>query len=154
MALPGTRHPPHHAVPRSGTGGSGILSQVLGSAREADGAHGWPDSYLPLLLGNGDAEIGSIATSFPYSRKPGRPGSGQVTMISYAVPRGAAPFWKGHSSAIRSSTAISRSASVGGTCASDTRPACSSRSSRPTMPPSVGDGQIGADVATRGSLAR
>ena len=57
------------------------------------------DGRIPIYhfyWGNGDAEIGSIATSFPYSRKPGRPGSGQVTMISYAVPRGTAPFWKGH----------------------------------------------------------
>jgi len=57
------------------------------------------DGRIPIYhfyWGNGNAEIGSIATSFPYSRKPGRPGSGQVTMTCYAVPKGTARFWKDH----------------------------------------------------------
>lgn len=57
------------------------------------------DGRIPIYhfyWGNGDAEVGSIATSFPYSRKPGRPGSGQVTMTSYAVPVGTASFWRDH----------------------------------------------------------
>jgi len=36
------------------------------------------------------------ATSFPYSRKPGRAGSGQLSCTSYTVPNGAIPFWKEH----------------------------------------------------------
>ena len=57
------------------------------------------DGRIPIYhfyWGNRDAEVGSIATSFPYSRRRGRPGSGQVTMTCYAVPIGSAPFWKDH----------------------------------------------------------
>ena len=57
------------------------------------------DGRIPIYhfyWGNADAEIGSIATSFPYSRKPGRPGSGQISVTSYAVPNGTAAFWKNH----------------------------------------------------------
>jgi glyoxalase family protein len=57
------------------------------------------DGRIPIYhfyWANGDAEVGSIATSFPYSRRPGRPGSGQVTITAYAVPWGTATFWKDH----------------------------------------------------------
>jgi len=57
------------------------------------------DGRIPIYhfyWGNADAEVGSIATSFPYSRRPGRVGSGQVTVTAYAVPKGTAPFWKEH----------------------------------------------------------
>jgi glyoxalase family protein len=57
------------------------------------------DGRIPIYhfyWGNGDAEVGSIATSFPYSRRPGRRGSGQVTVTAYAIPHGTAPFWKQH----------------------------------------------------------
>jgi glyoxalase family protein len=57
------------------------------------------DGRIPIYhfyWGNADAEVGSIATSFPYSRRQGRPGSGQVTVTAYAVPHGTAPFWKAH----------------------------------------------------------
>src|SRR5215470_16637134 len=57
------------------------------------------DGNIPIYhfyYGNADAEPGSIATSFPYSRKPGRAGSGQISIVCYAVPKGAAPFWKQH----------------------------------------------------------
>jgi glyoxalase family protein len=40
--------------------------------------------------------VGSIATTFPYARKPGRAGSGQLSCTSYTVPRGATAFWKEH----------------------------------------------------------
>src|SRR5688572_14128718 len=39
------------------------------------------DGRIPiyhLYYGNADADVGSIATSFPYSRKSGRRGSGQI----------------------------------------------------------------------------
>ena len=49
-----------------------------------------------LYYGNGDADVGSIATSFPYPRKPGRAGSGQLSCTSYTVPTGATTFWKSH----------------------------------------------------------
>ena len=57
------------------------------------------DGRIPiyhLYYGNGDADPGSIATSFPYSRKAGRPGSGQVSATSYSVPVGTASFWTDH----------------------------------------------------------
>jgi glyoxalase family protein len=57
------------------------------------------DGSIPIYhfyYGNGGAEPGSIATSFPYSRKAGRPGSGQVSVVSYSVPKGTASFWKEH----------------------------------------------------------
>lgn len=57
------------------------------------------DGSIPiyhLYYGNADADIGSIATSFPYSRKMGRVGSGQVSATSYTVPQGTASFWKEH----------------------------------------------------------
>jgi glyoxalase family protein len=57
------------------------------------------DGSIPIYhfyYGNADAEPGSIATSFPYSRKQGRAGSGQISLLSYAVPRGTVPFWRQH----------------------------------------------------------
>src|SRR5688572_4593588 len=57
------------------------------------------DGRIPIYhfyWGSGRAEVGSIATSFPYGRKRGRAGSGQVSMTSHAVPMGSADFWKRH----------------------------------------------------------
>ena len=57
------------------------------------------DGNIPIYhfyYGNGDADVGSIATCFPYSRKPGRAGSGQLSCTSYTVPPGAIAFWKEH----------------------------------------------------------
>lgn len=57
------------------------------------------DGSIPVYhfyYGNADAEVGSIATTFPYGRKRGRPGSGQVSAVSYSVPCGTLSFWLGH----------------------------------------------------------
>jgi glyoxalase family protein len=57
------------------------------------------DGSIPiyhLYYGNADADVGSIATTFPYSRKPGRSGSGQLSATSYTVPHGTARFWADH----------------------------------------------------------
>ena len=57
------------------------------------------DGNIPIYhfyYGNADADVGSIATCFPYSRKPGRAGSGQLSCTSYTVPTGAIAFWKEH----------------------------------------------------------
>ena len=57
------------------------------------------DGSIPVYhfyYGNAAAEVGSIATTFPYSRRRGRAGSGQVSAISYAVPIGTLRFWSGH----------------------------------------------------------
>jgi len=57
------------------------------------------DGRIPiyhLYYGNADADLGSIATTFPYRRKPGRAGSGQVSATSYSVPPGTLAFWTAH----------------------------------------------------------
>jgi len=57
------------------------------------------DGSIPiyhLYYGNADADIGSIATTFPYARKAGRPGSGQVSATAYAIPPGTIGFWREH----------------------------------------------------------
>jgi glyoxalase family protein len=57
------------------------------------------DGNIPIYhfyYGNADADVGSIATCFPYSRTPGRAGSGQLSCTSYTVPAGAIAFWKDH----------------------------------------------------------
>ena len=57
------------------------------------------DGSIPiyhLYYANADVEIGSVATTFPYSRKAGRAGSGQLSATSYTVSKGTASFWKEH----------------------------------------------------------
>jgi glyoxalase family protein len=57
------------------------------------------DGSIPiyhLYYANADVELGSVATTFPYSRKQGRSGSGQLSATSYTVPKGAVSFWKDH----------------------------------------------------------
>lgn len=57
------------------------------------------DGRIPvyhLYYSNAKIEPGSVMTTFPYSRKAGRPGSGQVQAIGFTVAKGALPFWKEH----------------------------------------------------------
>jgi glyoxalase family protein len=57
------------------------------------------DGSIPiyhLYYSNANLEPGSVMTTFPYSRKPGRKGSGQVHSTSFSVPKGSLSFWKGH----------------------------------------------------------
>ena len=57
------------------------------------------DGNIPVYhfyYGNADGEPGSIATCFPYRRRKGRPGSGQVSTLTYAVPKGSLSFWAAH----------------------------------------------------------
>lgn len=57
------------------------------------------DGSIPihhLYYGNADADVGSIATSFPYSRRSGRRGSGQIEATCYAIPEGSTSFWRSH----------------------------------------------------------
>ena len=57
------------------------------------------DGSIPVYhfyYGNADADIGSVMTCFPYSRKPGRRGSGQISVTSYSVPEGSTEFWRDH----------------------------------------------------------
>ena len=57
------------------------------------------DGKIPiyhLYYSNANIEPGSVMTTFPYSRKAGRQGSGQVQSTSFAVSKGTLPFWKDH----------------------------------------------------------
>lgn len=57
------------------------------------------DGKIPiyhLYYSNANIEPGSVMTTFPYSRKAGRPGSGQVQSTSFTVSHGTLPFWKDH----------------------------------------------------------
>jgi glyoxalase family protein len=57
------------------------------------------DGSIPiyhLYYSNANLEPGSVMTTFPYSRKPGRPGSGQVQATTFTVPKGSLPFWAEH----------------------------------------------------------
>ena len=53
-------------------------------------------AHYHLYYSNANAEIGSITTTFPYSRVPGRRGSGQVSSTGYTVSKGTAKFWADH----------------------------------------------------------
>ncbi len=57
------------------------------------------DGKIPiyhLYYSNANIEPGSVMTTFPYSRKPGRQGSGQVYSTAFTVSKGSLPFWKDH----------------------------------------------------------
>ena len=57
------------------------------------------DGSIPiyhLYYSNANLEPGSVMTTFPYSRKPGRPGSGQVSATAFTVSKGSLPFWRDH----------------------------------------------------------
>ena len=46
-------------------------------------------AHYHLYYSNANAEPGSVMTTFPYKRVPGRPGSGQISSSAYTVPKGA-----------------------------------------------------------------
>src|SRR6202522_3195390 len=53
-------------------------------------------SHYHWYYSNAGAEPGSVYTTFPYKRVPGRPGSGQIQSTAYSVPKGSLKFWKEH----------------------------------------------------------
>src|SRR5580698_6010608 len=53
-------------------------------------------AHYHLYYSNADCEPGSVYTTFPYKRIPGRPGSGQIQATAYSVPNGSLKFWKEH----------------------------------------------------------
>ena len=74
-----------------------FLSQVLGlrlikQTVLFDGRY----AHYHLYYANANAEIGSVLTTFPYRRIPGRPGTGQISATAYTVPKGSLPFWIDH----------------------------------------------------------
>lgn len=57
------------------------------------------DGKIPiyhLYYSNADLQPGSVMTTFPYSSKAGRQGSGQVQATAFTVPVGSLPFWGDH----------------------------------------------------------
>jgi glyoxalase family protein len=55
------------------------------------------DGKIPiyhLYYSNANLEPGSVMTTFPYGRKQGRRGSGQVQSTAFSVSKGTLPFWK------------------------------------------------------------
>lgn len=55
------------------------------------------DGRIPiyhLYYSNANLEPGSVITTFPYGRKSGRIGSGQVQATAFTVAKGSLPFWK------------------------------------------------------------
>jgi glyoxalase family protein len=53
-------------------------------------------AHYHLYYANANAEVGSVMTTFPFKRVPGRQGSGQIQSSVYTVPSGALSFWKDH----------------------------------------------------------
>ena len=53
-------------------------------------------AHYHLYYANAKIDPGTVMTSFPYNRVPGRPGAGQVSSTSYSVGKGTLPFWVEH----------------------------------------------------------
>src|SRR2546422_6016502 len=53
-------------------------------------------AHYHLYYANANAEIGSVLTTFPYKRIPGRVGSGQISATAYSAPKGSPSFWVDH----------------------------------------------------------
>jgi glyoxalase family protein len=53
-------------------------------------------AHYHLYYANADCQPGSVYTTFPYRRVPGRAGSGQIQATAYTVPKGALKFWLDH----------------------------------------------------------
>jgi glyoxalase family protein len=53
-------------------------------------------AHYHLYYSNANADIGSVLTTFPYRRVPGRAGSGQISATAFSVPKGSTPFWQRH----------------------------------------------------------
>jgi glyoxalase family protein len=53
-------------------------------------------AHYHFYYANANAEIGSVLTTFPYRRVPGRPGTGQISSTAFTVPKGSLPFWTDH----------------------------------------------------------
>jgi glyoxalase family protein len=53
-------------------------------------------AHYHLYYANANAEVGSVFTTFPYKRVPGRLGTGQIQSTAYSVPKGSLPFWTSH----------------------------------------------------------
>ena len=97
------------------------------------------DGSIPIYhfyYGNADADPGSILTCFPYSRRPGRRGTGQIRHHQLLGPAGLDPVLGRRTSIdTASNTPASRSGSAPARFASRTRQDCCSRSWRTPATP-------------------
>jgi glyoxalase family protein len=53
-------------------------------------------AHYHLYYANANAEVGSVYTTFPFKRVPGRTGSGQIQATAYTVPKDTLTFWRDH----------------------------------------------------------
>ena len=53
-------------------------------------------AHYHLYYANANADVGSVFTTFPFKRVPGRVGSGQIQSTAYSVPKGTLEFWTDH----------------------------------------------------------
>jgi glyoxalase family protein len=53
-------------------------------------------AHYHLYYANANAEVGSVMTTFPYKRVPGRAGSGQIQATAYSVAKDSLKFWADH----------------------------------------------------------
>jgi glyoxalase family protein len=62
------------------------------------------DPIYHLYYGNENGDPGTLMTSFPFRQKgvKARPGSGQVRVVNYSVPRGSLEFWRSRFDAMKS----------------------------------------------------
>jgi glyoxalase family protein len=62
------------------------------------------DPIYHLYYGNANGDPGTLMTSFPFRQKgvKARPGSGQVRVVNYSVPRGSLEFWRSRFDAMKS----------------------------------------------------
>jgi glyoxalase family protein len=61
------------------------------------------DPIYHLYYGNANGDPGTLVTSFPFRQKgvKARPGSGQVRVINYSVPKGSLEFWRSRFDAMK-----------------------------------------------------
>ena len=81
-------------------------------------------AHYHLYYANANAEVGSVLTTFPYKRVPGRQGSGQISSTAYTAPKGAISSGRNTSIATRSSTAESSNDSASRSFDSSIRRVC------------------------------
>ncbi|HTM02901.1 MAG TPA: hypothetical protein VL173_05320 [Vicinamibacterales bacterium] len=53
-------------------------------------------AHYHFYYANANAEVGSVMTTFPYKRVPGRQGSGQIQSTVYGVAKDTTKFWADH----------------------------------------------------------
>lgn len=94
--MAGKIHGIHHITALAGNARSnlGFYTKVLGLRLVKKTVNFDDPGTYHFYYGNGKGEPGTILTFFPWEGIPrGRTGSGQVTVVSFSVPRGSMEFW-------------------------------------------------------------